>query len=64
MHDRFSLSYLCERLGFADFRICGPESSSIPEYARYQLDAVGGDVRKPDSLFIECRKPAAVAQAA
>lgn len=65
MHDRFSMLHLCHRLGFSHFRICGPESSAIPEFTSYQLDAVRGAVRKPDSLFIECRKPsAAVSQAA
>jgi hypothetical protein len=64
MHDRFSIQHLCSRLGLSDFRICGPESSSIPNFAQYQLDAIGGCVRKPDSLFVECRKPAAAAKAA
>ncbi len=63
MHDRFSMNHLCQRLGFSQFRICGPESSSIPDFARYQLDANRGVVRKPDSLFIECRKPVMTAAA-
>ena len=63
MHDRFSMNHLCQRLGFSQFRICGPESSSIADFATYQLDAVRGVVRKPDSLFVECRKPIAAAAA-
>lgn len=64
MYDRFSMSQLCQRLGFSQFQVCGPESSSIPDFASFQLDAIQGVVRKPDSLFIECRKPAAEAVSA
>ncbi|MEM7456538.1 MAG: hypothetical protein AAF456_19490, partial [Planctomycetota bacterium] len=30
---------------------------SIESYRQYRLDSVEGQVRKPDSLFVECRKP-------
>ena len=57
MYDRFSMNQLCSKLGFTQFRICGPQSSAIPSFATYQLDTVDGIVRKPDSLFVECLKP-------
>jgi predicted SAM-dependent methyltransferase len=62
MYDRFSLGQLCRRLGFVHFKICGPESSRIPDFKRYQLDTSGTNVRKPDSLFIECLRPPLAAQ--
>jgi SAM-dependent methyltransferase len=62
MYDRFSLGQLCRRLGFVQFKICGPESSRIPDFKRYQLDTSGNNVRKPDSLFIECLRPPLAAQ--
>jgi predicted SAM-dependent methyltransferase len=64
MYDRFSLSQLCRRLGFVQFKICGPEVSSIGGFKSYQLDSVNGIVRKPDSLFVECVKPLPVVKAA
>ncbi len=63
MYDRFSMNQLSERLGFSQFRICGPQTSAIPDFASYQLDAVDGIVRKPDSLFVECIKPLTMAAA-
>ena len=57
MYDRFSLKDLCDRLGFSDFTILSAPVSQIPEFAAYGLDIVDGEIRKPDSLFTECRKP-------
>ncbi len=57
MYDRFSLRALCNHLGFVDFRVCTATSSSIPQFDTYQLDRQGEEIRKPDSLFCECRKP-------
>jgi predicted SAM-dependent methyltransferase len=57
MYDRFSLKTLCEEVGFADFSICQAQESRIPNFASFELDAVEGQVRKPDSLFGECCKP-------
>ena len=61
MYDRFSLAQTCRKLGFVQFKICGPESSRIPDFKRFQLDAAHGVVRKPDSLFVECLRPPAPA---
>ncbi len=57
MYDRFSLRELCESCGFVEFRVCGAEDSDIESFNVYQLDTDGKKIFKPDSLFIECRKP-------
>lgn len=33
--------------------VCSPDVSRIPGFAAYELDVVNGEVRKPDSLFME-----------
>ncbi len=59
MYDRVSLGRLLTDAGFADARVCGPAESSIEGFARFQLDAdESGHPWKPDSLFVEARKPA------
>ena len=57
MYDRFSLRQLTRSAGFENFSICEAFESQIANYASFELDAVGGLVRKPDSIFIECQKP-------
>lgn len=57
MYDRFSLGRLLELSGFVDVRICTADQSQIPNFDNYQLDTIDGKVRKPDSLFMEGRKP-------
>lgn len=57
MYDRFSLRDLCCRVGFSDFEIMTAETSCIPGFNDFELDIVGPEIRKPDSLFIECFKP-------
>ena len=57
MYDRFSLRRLLEESGFAEVRICRADESRIPDFNRYNLDVVKGQVRKPDSLFMEGTKP-------
>jgi predicted SAM-dependent methyltransferase len=65
MYDRYSLRQLCEKYGFCGFTVCHAEESQIERFNEYQLDLTGNSVRKPDSLFVECRRPAmAVAKAA
>ena len=65
MYDRYSLKHLCEQTGFCDFQVCAADESRISNYAGFQLDKVRDQVRKPDSLFVECRKaPTALARAA
>ncbi len=56
MYDRFSLKRLLEQSGFSQIRICRADESQIPDFSSYQLDTLEGQVRKPDSLFIEGRK--------
>lgn len=57
MYDRHSLRQLCQSVGFREFRLCRADESGLQGFADYQLDQTDGAVRKPDSLFAECRKP-------
>jgi hypothetical protein len=57
MYDRFSLRRKLEQSGFRDARRCSADQSRIPGFAGYDLDTVGGRIRKPDSLFMEAVKP-------
>ncbi len=59
MYDRFSLRDLCQNAGFVNFRVCHADESSIEGFEAFELDAVDGLVRKPDSIFVECVKPMA-----
>ena len=56
MYDRYSLKELCTARGFADFKVQSASDSSIDAYESFELDSENGNVRKPDSLFVECRK--------
>jgi hypothetical protein len=57
MYDRVSLRELALQTGFVDFGVYSAFTSQIPNFNSFELDAVGGEIRKPDSLFGECRKP-------
>ena len=57
MYDRFSLARLLTAQGFTGVRVCHAEESAIPDYAAYGLDVEDGQIRKPDSLFMEAQKP-------
>lgn len=57
MYDRYSLKRLLEQTGFVNVKICTATESYIPEYAKYSLDVSNGNVRKPDSLYVEACKP-------
>lgn len=57
MYDRLLLKTELEKLGLEQFRVVTATDSSISNWASYQLDQIGDEVRKPDSLFIEARKP-------
>ena len=57
MYDRYSLRNLCECIGFVNFQVLDADSSQIADFETYELDVVANEVRKPDSLFAECRKP-------
>lgn len=58
MYDRFSLARLLVQTGFVDVRQQAAGESAIPGFREYFLDeTTDGRVRKPDSLFMEARKP-------
>lgn len=56
MYDRYSLKELCMARGFTEFKVQSAIESSIENYESFELDSENGNVRKPDSLFVECRK--------
>ena len=57
MYDRYSLSKLLTEAGFFNIRKCHAGESAIPKFRSYLLDTeAGGQVRKPDSLFIEANR--------
>ena len=61
MYDRFSLRELFEASGFEGFQVQSAEESRIDRFVDFQLDSYEGEVRKPDSIFVEAIKPKAVA---
>ena len=56
MYDSYSLKKLFIETGFLEVRICSAFQSQIENWEQYELDVVAGEVRKPDSLFIEGKK--------
>jgi predicted SAM-dependent methyltransferase len=57
MYDRFSLTRALTQAGFRDVQRRAAGDSDIPGFAGYGLEMVAGRARKPDSLYIEGRKP-------
>lgn len=57
MYDRFSLTHFLEQCGFTAVRPCTAYDSLMDRFDSYGLDAVNGEVRKPDSLFMEAVRP-------
>jgi predicted SAM-dependent methyltransferase len=57
MYDRFSLRRLLEQSGFVEVRMCRADQSQIENFSESGLDMVEGRVRKPDSLYMEGKKP-------
>lgn len=57
MYDRYSVKRLLNQAGFVDVKICVADESRIPEFEKYSLDVLNGNVRKPDSLYVEASKP-------
>lgn len=58
MYDRLSLAALLRAAGFEDIQVCTAAYSSIKDFSSYCLDThEDGSTRKPDSLFMEARKP-------
>ncbi|MGB3309790.1 MAG: glycosyltransferase [Nodosilinea sp.] len=61
MYDRYSLGRLLRESGFKDIQACAAAESSIGNFSEYHLDVLdSGQIRKPDSLFMEAKKPNAV----
>lgn len=57
MYDRFSMQRALQAAGFVEPRVCPADESAIPGFAGYGLESVDGRARKPDSLYVEARKP-------
>jgi predicted SAM-dependent methyltransferase len=58
MYDRYSLKKLLLCAGFNDFRVMNAWESSIPDWNQQYLDVdENGRIYKPDSLFVEVKKP-------
>lgn len=57
MYDRYSLRRLLLETGFSDFRVRTAFESYIPDWSRYHLDHQDGKVIKPESIFVEARRP-------
>lgn len=58
MYDRLSLARLLTQAGFSQVRVCPAQTSAIADFARHHLDLTPeGAVRKPDSLFMEGKRP-------
>lgn len=53
MYDRLLLGGLMQELGLKQVSVKSAWDSAIPDFSSYQLDAIGQEVRKPDSLFME-----------
>lgn len=58
MYDRYSLARLLEDTGFVEAEVTTAQHSRIADFALYGLDVLAdGSVRKPDSLFMEAKRP-------
>jgi SAM-dependent methyltransferase len=58
MYDEVSLSAILHGAGFEGVSRCAAGTSSIPAFASFALDTnEKGEARKPDSLFVEGRRP-------
>lgn len=57
MYDRYSLGKLLTSTGFIEPEVKTAFESKIPDWNIFELDSKEGIVFKPDSLFIEARKP-------
>lgn len=56
MYDRYSLEKVLRECGFQQIEIKTAFESNIPDWTSFDLDAVGDQVLKPDSLFMEAIK--------
>jgi SAM-dependent methyltransferase len=57
MYDKVNLPALLVRLGYKNPRLQSRETSAIPDWSQYELDAEeGGREHKPESLYLEVEK--------
>ena len=57
MYDRYSLARLLEEAGFTEPQVMEARVSQIADFGTYRLDVLpNGEVRKPDSLFMEAKR--------
>jgi predicted SAM-dependent methyltransferase len=56
MYDRYSLAGALQGLGGKDIVVRRASESYVEGWSDFGLDTVGGEVRKPDSLFMEAVK--------
>lgn len=56
LYDRYSLHKAMSSVGFTRIRVCRADESVIPDFNSYQLDTINGEIRKPDSMFVEAVK--------
>lgn len=59
MYDRFSMTRALMDAGFVSIQKRRAGDSGIPGFSGYELEVFNGRERKPDSLYMEGRKPAA-----
>lgn len=56
MYDEYSLKRLLNQVGFEKVRVGSAHDSQIHQWDKFGLETIDGNVRKPDSLFIEATK--------
>jgi ubiquinone/menaquinone biosynthesis C-methylase UbiE len=56
MYDEYSLARLLTKTNFKDIRVCTAFESRINQWQTFGLETIEGNVRKPDSLFMEAIK--------
>jgi predicted SAM-dependent methyltransferase len=56
MYDRYSLGELLKKCGFTKVEVTTAFGSRINNWSSFGLDVVNGEVRKPDSLYMEAEK--------
>jgi SAM-dependent methyltransferase len=57
LYDRYSLQRILVSAGFSDINVCKAAESRIPRFDKYELDIIAGEIRKPDSFYMEGIKP-------
>lgn len=56
MYDEYSLTRLLAKADFRDIKVCTAFDSRINQWQTFGLETIEGNVRKPDSLFMEATK--------